>query len=62
MKVIVLSMASNGELIFKIGKYTYRAWVDTAYYGWIKKHINFKPGMVINFIKKRWEVNRYEII
>jgi hypothetical protein len=60
MTLLILSMSNDGEVIFRIGKYTYCAWIDTAYYGWIKKWRHRRPGMIINFIKKKWKVERYD--
>ena len=58
MKLLMLSMAKDGEIIFRIGNYTYRAWIDAAHYPYIKKWMYRKPGMVINFIKREGKVER----
>jgi hypothetical protein len=58
MKLLMLSMANDGEMIFQINKYRYRVWLDTAYYSYIRKWMHRKPGMIINFIKRKGEVKR----
>ena len=47
--MVILSMASDGEMIFRIGKYVYRAWIDTTHYPHIRACRN---NHVINYIKK----------
>ncbi len=59
MKLMILSMANDGEVIYRIDdKYNYRAWVDTAHYPTIKKNWVRRPGFVINLIKQIGEVKR----
>ena len=58
MRLLILSMAKDGEMIFQAGKYQYRARIDTAHYPFIKKWMYRKPGMIMNFIKKKGEVER----
>ena len=54
----MLSMAKDGEVIFRVNNYMYKAKVDTANYPYIKKWMYRKPGMILNSIKRNWEVKR----
>ncbi len=58
MKLLMLSMTKDGEMIFQIGKYRYSAWIDAAHYPYIRKWMYRKPGMIINFIKREGKVKR----
>ena len=58
VKLLILSMANDGEVIFRIDGKQYRAVIDTAHYPEIKKWMYRKPGSVINLIKKHGEVER----
>ena len=58
MRLLMLSMAKDGEIIFQIDKYRYRAWIDAAHFPYIRKWMYRKPGMIINFIKREAKVER----
>ena len=59
MKLMILSMASDGEVLYRIdNKYNYRVWIDTAHYPTIKKNWVQKPGYIINLLKQIGKVER----
>ena len=57
MKLLILSMSSDGLIDFRIDdKYNYTARIDTAYYPYIRANWVRNPGKVINFIKQRGSI------
>ena len=60
MRLLILSTTKDGEIVFQAGKYQYRVWLDAAHIPFIKKWMYRKPGMIMNFMKRKGTIERYD--